>query len=247
MNMLKKSILAGLGVVLLALTLALTNGAQALAEAVKDVVVVNTPSQPVPVVAQGTTAIKGTVGLDPAANTVKLDPANNTVRAQQSGTWNVGITNSSLPVTGTVNVGNQPPFAFDANGNLKTVGTVIQGRAVAVVLKVLFPTTFSPFVSPDLAVGQFTELAVDLSFEVTNPCTGNLRIYRKAAEGNYYLIDSTSMTLTPTPPVFEAPGQISRTLGVGAPQNVSFGSLIRVTFDESCGASSKWSLSVIGK
>jgi hypothetical protein len=248
MNVLKKSILASIGVVLLALTLALTNVAQAAAQALKDVVVVNTTSQPVPVVAQGTTAIKGTVGLDPAANTVKLDPATNTVRAQQSGTWNVGITNSSVPVTGTVNVGNQPtvtvgnqpPFAFDANGNLKTAGTVSQGRAASVVLNKSDTTGSTSFVSPDLAVGQFTELAVDLTFAGNPGCTATLTIYRNP--GNLFVIDST---ITTVPPLLRN-GTVSRSLGMGGPQNVSFGNLIKVLLVLSC-SSEVWVLTVIGK
>ncbi len=247
MNVLKKSILASIGVVLLALTLALTNVAQAVAAAVKDVVVVNTTSNPVPVVAQGTTAIKGTVGLDPAANTVKLDAAANTVRAQQSGTWNVGaqqngtwnvgITNSSVPVSGTVNVGNQPAFAFDANGNLKTIGSVGQGRAAAVVLNT--SGTFSGFLSPDLSVGQFTELAVDITITTCFP-GGRFDISRKGADGRLYVIDSVQLP---------ANGSISRSLGVGAPQNVSFGNLIQVLLQVICppAPASGWTLSVIGK
>ncbi len=237
MNVLKKSILASIGVVLLALTLALTNVAQAVAAAVKDVVVVNTTSNPVPVVAQGTTAIKGTVGLDPAANTVKLDAAANTVRAQQSGTWNVGITNSSVPVSGTVNVGNQPAFAFDANGNLKTIGSVGQGRAAAVVLNT--SGTFSGFLSPDLSVGQFTELAVDITITTCFP-GGRFDISRKGADGRLYVIDSVQLP---------ANGSISRSLGVGAPQNVSFGNLIQVLLQviSPPAPASGWTLSVIGK
>jgi hypothetical protein len=81
--------------------------------------VVNTASNPVPTVAQGTTTISGNVGISPTANTVnaqqsgtwsvgitgtptvKLDATGNTVQAQQSGTWNVGLTG-----TPTVTVGN---------------------------------------------------------------------------------------------------------------------------------------------
>lgn len=245
MTLFKKSIVASIGVLLLALTLALTGAAQAAAQAVKDVVVVNTTSQPVPVVAQGTTAIKGTVGLDPAANTVKLDQANNGVR----------ITNSSLPVTGTVNVGNQPPFAFDANGNLKTVGTTAsQGRAAAVVINVgSRPVTGNPasFTSDNLAVGQFTELAIDVGVASFSPgtvtCQATLTTKRLAGGfAPYREIDRATTSPVDLSTNF---GLLSRSLGVGAPQNVSFGNVTQVTLDfAGClGSRNQWSLTVIGK
>ncbi|HEU4760323.1 MAG TPA: hypothetical protein VFT91_10130 [Dehalococcoidia bacterium] len=43
--------------------------------------------------------------------------ANGLIRVHEQGTANVTVTNASLPVSGTVDVGNLP---LDANGNLKT-------------------------------------------------------------------------------------------------------------------------------
>jgi hypothetical protein len=67
----------------------------------QDVLVVNTPSQPVPTAAQGTTAVTGNVGITGTPNVnVTNSP---TVQAQQSGPWTVGISG-----TPTVNIGNSP-------------------------------------------------------------------------------------------------------------------------------------------
>jgi hypothetical protein len=71
----------------------------------KDVTVVNTAANPVPVAVQGTPTVNAkqfgtwqvdflgtpTFKLSPDGNTVKIDPGANTVQAQQSGPWNVGI------------------------------------------------------------------------------------------------------------------------------------------------------------
>ena len=64
----------------------------------KEVLVVNSASQPVPVIAQGNSSVEGTVGIDVAKNLVK---------AAQAGDWNVGINGTPtvrLPAETTVGI-----------------------------------------------------------------------------------------------------------------------------------------------
>ncbi len=105
----------GLGALVVGIFLG-TSG-PAIASSVREVLVVNDVTQPVPVAPQGTTTVAGTVS------------------AQQSGPWMVGIsgtpgvvvTNALKidPAGNTVNVGNLPT---DSQGRLKTVrlGTLTQ-------------------------------------------------------------------------------------------------------------------------
>jgi len=89
MNKLKKYFFATAGFVVLmsGLLLSGANTGHSAVPTDKDVIVINTPSQAVPTIAQGTTNVSVT-------NTP-------TVKAQQNGLWNVGITG-----TPTVQVGN---------------------------------------------------------------------------------------------------------------------------------------------
>lgn len=110
MKRLGSFIAPGVGLGALAVAIFLGTTAPAIAAAVKDVLVVNDATRPVPVTLQGTTAIAGTV------------------LAQQSGAWTVGISgtpgvlvNNAIkidPVGNTVTVGNLPT---DSQGRLKTV------------------------------------------------------------------------------------------------------------------------------
>jgi hypothetical protein len=75
------------------------------------VTVVNTPSQPVPTAAQGTTAVTGNVGI---TGTPNVNIANSpTVQAQQSGPWTVGI--SGTPNVQVVSSLSNPVFVRDVN------------------------------------------------------------------------------------------------------------------------------------
>ena len=117
MKRLRSFIAPGVGLGALAVGIFLGTTAPAIAAAVKDVLVVNDATRPVPVTLQGTTAVAGTVS------------------AQQSGAWTVGISgtpgvlvNNAIkidPVGNTVTVGNLPT---DSQGRLKTVrlGTLTQ-------------------------------------------------------------------------------------------------------------------------
>jgi len=161
-------------------------------------------------------------------------PVAGVVKAEQAGTWNVGI-------TGTPNV--------------NVVGTVTARRSAATVWTLTKTFALNDDVnSGDLAVGGFTELAVDLNIQdqrlvgpsCCGPCptsTKSLVVSRKGADGRLYQIDRvdglTQFTNT------------SHSLGVGASVNVSFGATIQVDVLQHspaglfCGA--PWSISVIGK
>src|SRR5260370_17184615 len=117
MKKLRRFMLPGVGLGVLAAGIFLGTTAPAIAASIKDVLVVNDATKPVPVTLQGTAAVGGTVS------------------AQQSGAWTVGIsgtpgvvvTNAIKidPVGNTVTVGNRPT---DSLGRLKTVrlGTLTQ-------------------------------------------------------------------------------------------------------------------------
>ena len=83
MKRLENGLLFAAGILAASLTLTLVNGSSAAAQRgnspPQDVTVVNAAASPVPVSAQGTTSVSGTVGINASANTVKLDPAANTV------------------------------------------------------------------------------------------------------------------------------------------------------------------------
>jgi hypothetical protein len=113
----RRLILPAVGLGTLAAGIVLSSSSPAVAAAVRQVLVVNDTTQPVPVALQGTTAINGTVA------------------AQQSGAWTVGISgtpgvtvNNAVkidPSGNTVTVGNLPT---DSQGRLKTIrlGTLTQ-------------------------------------------------------------------------------------------------------------------------
>lgn len=172
-----------------------------------------------------------------------------TVGAQQSGPWAVAISNlASNPVP--VAVGNQPNFAFDANGNLRVtdVGGGA-GRSAAVLLNLtgigappnLSPTPFPFITSNDLSVGQFTELDLDAKVVSGPSCTIDVALQRKAAFGDYFTIDTVEFT-NPNG------GSASESIGAGASKNVTFGSTIRIVASASlCFGGPALSISVIGK
>ena len=99
------------------------------------------------------------------------------------------------------------------------------------------------FTSSDLYVDTFCELAIDFNLTSitggTSP-TVNVITKRKGADGVYYTID--------TPTALTAAGSLSRSLGRGCAQNVSFGEVIQVSVvvtGSPTGAA--WTLSVQGK
>lgn len=117
MKKLRRFIVPGIGLGALAAGIFLGTTAPAIAASIKDVLVVNDATKPVPVMLQGTTAVAGTVS------------------ALQSGAWTVAISgtpgvvvNNAIkidPAGNTVTVGNLPT---DSQGRLKTVrlGTLTQ-------------------------------------------------------------------------------------------------------------------------
>src|SRR5260370_39849178 len=100
MKKLRRCMLRGVGLGVLAAGIFLGTTAPAIAASIKDVLVVNDATKPVPVTLQGTTAVAGTVS------------------ALQSGAWPVGISgtpgvvaNNAIkidPVGTTVTVGHLP-------------------------------------------------------------------------------------------------------------------------------------------
>ena len=117
MSRLTSFIAPAVGLGALVAGIVLGTSAPAIASTIRDVLVVNTTAQPVPVAPQGTTSVAGTVS------------------AQQSGSWTVGISGTPgvvvtnpvtlNPIGGSLNVGNLPT---DSDGRLKTVrlGTLTQ-------------------------------------------------------------------------------------------------------------------------
>lgn len=98
--------------------------------------------------------------------------------------------------------------------------------------------------SPDLQVGSYSELALDVTTTAqagTNP-TLQLFIDRKSTDGNYYTIwQSAVLTL--------AANVVSTSLGVGMSYNVSFGHICRLRWvlGGSAGPSYTGSVSIVGK
>ena len=113
------------GVGLLTITVVLIGLTPAAAAAVKEVLVVNPTSQPVPVQQQGPLTVQGTIGLSGITTVVVSGTPD--VNAHQSGTWNVGITG-----TPTVTVSNLP---IDSGA----VRVVQRGRTVKVFTNVDIP------------------------------------------------------------------------------------------------------------
>jgi hypothetical protein len=87
----------------------------------QNVVVTNTPTNPVQVqqVGTSTTSVSGTVGIDPNKNTVKLDPNGNTVNLDSTDATNLASVENDL---GKLN--------FDSSGNLETTAQTASPGAV---------------------------------------------------------------------------------------------------------------------
>jgi len=115
MRSLSRVIAPAVGLGALVVGIFVGTSAPAIADSIREVLVVNTTSQPVPVAPQGTTTVAGTVS------------------AQQSGSWTVGI-------SGTPGVTVSNPIKIDPTGNTVTVGnlpTDSQGRLKTVRLGTL--------------------------------------------------------------------------------------------------------------
>jgi hypothetical protein len=84
MNKFKTSLIALGGLLLLIGAIALVSPNASQGDSLKDVNVVNTASNPVPTVAQGTTNIAGNVGINPSSNIIKIDSSANTVKVENS-------------------------------------------------------------------------------------------------------------------------------------------------------------------
>lgn len=95
MRTLKIYLPAAAAVVVFSLAVAISNVGQVVAQAVRDVVVINTTAQPVPTTAQGITSIAGTV------------------QAEQGGSWNVGITGT--PTVQVANPASAPLLTRDVD------------------------------------------------------------------------------------------------------------------------------------
>src|SRR5260370_17680646 len=115
------------GVALLALAVALVGLTPAAADSIKGVLVVNGPTQPVPVQQQGPVTVQGTLVVSGTAD----------VNAHQAGAWNVGITGTPSfkidPAGNTVTISNLPT---DASGALRVIQ---RGRTVKVFSNVDIP------------------------------------------------------------------------------------------------------------
>jgi hypothetical protein len=96
----------------------------------QNVVVTNTPTNPVQVhqVGTATTSVSGTVGIDPTQNTVGLDSNANTVKLDSNGnTVNLDSTDSGHLANIENDLGN---LKFDSSGNLETTAQTASPGAV---------------------------------------------------------------------------------------------------------------------
>lgn len=109
------SLLAMLVGVLLATT------GPAVAKQIQEVLVVNGTNRPVPVTAQGTTTVAGTVGIDSSANTVTVgNGTNHPVPVSAQGTTTVagtvGINPAANAISGTVSINPNGNLVIAKNG-----------------------------------------------------------------------------------------------------------------------------------
>ena len=96
----------------------------------QNVVVTNTPTNPVQVhqVGTSTTSVSGTVGIDPTKNTVGLDSGANTVKLDSNGnTVNLDSTDTTNLANVESALGN---LKFDGSGNLETTAQTASPGAV---------------------------------------------------------------------------------------------------------------------
>ena len=103
--------------------------------------------------------------------------------------------------------------------------------------------TQTGFTSPDLYVGAYSQLAVDLNLTSltggTSP-TVNVVTKRKGVDGIYYTVD--------TPTALTTTGALSRSLGIGASQPVALGAFIQVSVVVTgAPTGAAWTLSVQAK
>jgi len=127
MRLLRNFVAPAVGLGALVVGVVLGTSGPAIADSAREVLVVNSTTQPVPVAPQGTTTVAGTVS------------------AEQSGAWTVAISGTPAvavtnavkidPAGNTVNVGNLPT---DPQGRLKTVrlGTLTQVSGPVTILAI---------------------------------------------------------------------------------------------------------------
>src|SRR6267142_3340421 len=84
MNKLNSSLVTLCGLFLLIGAIALVSPPASRGDSMRDVKVVNTTSEPVPTIAQGTTKVAGDVGINPSSNVIKLDSSANIVKVENS-------------------------------------------------------------------------------------------------------------------------------------------------------------------
>ena len=96
----------------------------------QNVIVTNTPTNPVQVhqVGTSTTSVSGTVGIDPSQNAVKLDSGGNTVKLDSNGnTVNLDSSDATNLANVESDLGN---LKFDSSGNLETTAQTASPGAV---------------------------------------------------------------------------------------------------------------------
>jgi hypothetical protein len=131
MRTLKNGLWITAGLLIVALAFGGTHVGQAAAQALKDVVIVNTASQPVPTAAQGTTAVSGTVSISNAP-TVNL----------ASGTA-VGI--AGTPIVLDATLASQPINLFGSFNLAHSVGEVGAADVFVVPAGKRFVVTYASF------------------------------------------------------------------------------------------------------
>ncbi len=159
------------------------------------------------------------------------------------------VTLAGIPV---VSLASGSAVSISGTPSVSLAGAATTRRSADVVVDV-GKTTFLDldYDSGDLAVGAYTELALDMLAGSSRlvgpaccgPCVGTLdvTVSRRAAGGTYFAIDHF---------VLADLAIASRSFGAGATQNVSFGGTLKIHVHPTaaatnCGAT--YTLSVIGK
>lgn len=129
----------------------------------------------------------------------------------------------------------------DGSSNPSTALAI--GRAATVVALGASAARTTSGNSGDLAVGMYTELAIDANLSAVSGTSPTIQFFvdRKGADGSYYPIWQQSSAST-------AIGQVSTSIGAGCSSNQAFGSTIRLRWTIG-GTSPSWtfSYSIIGK